>query len=79
METTLRQQKKRTEEDFAQFLKLLKESSRGILKKSDILDLDLNLENQKKDDNDIIDENSDYLEAAKKWTVQQKISLTKKK
>ena len=70
-----------TEEDFARFSKVLEESinSRGILKKNDILDLDLNLENQKKDDNDIIDENSDYLEAAKKWTVQQKLSLTKKK
>ena len=60
-----------TDEDFAQFSKLLNESinSRGVLKKSDILDL--NLENQKKDDNDIIDENSNYLEAAKKWTVQK--------
>ena len=76
---TTKEKKGWTEEDFAQFSKLLKESSRGTLKKSDILDLDLNLENQKKDDNDIIDENSDYLEAAKKWTVQQKLSLTKKK
>ena len=76
---TTKEKKGWTEEDFAQFSKLLKESSRGTLKKSDILDLDLNLENQKKDDKDIIDENSDYLETAKKWTVQQKLSLTKKK
>ena len=71
---TTKEKKGWTEEDFAQFSKLLKES----LKKRDILDLDLNHESRKRDDDDIIDENSDYLEAAKKWTLQQKLSLTKK-
>ena len=75
---TTKEKKGWTEEDFAQFSKLLKESSRGTLKKSDILDLDLNHESQKKDDDDNIDENSDYLEVAKSGHF-NKNSLSQKK
>ena len=66
-----------TEEDFAQFAKLLNESNQGVMKKSDITNI---LREKTNDDcNENKEEDNDYLEAAKKWTFQQKLSFKNKK
>ena len=66
-----------TEEDFAQFAKLLNESNQGVMKKSDITNILREKTNE--DCNETKEEDNDYLEAAKKWTVQKKLSFKNKK